>query len=47
MLEILVASSQKLYCRKEVWGYVKVIHKKEKEKEKKELRKKWTSVRDI
>ena len=35
----------KFCCRKETWGYAKVI-KKEKEKKKKRL-KKWTSVRDI
>ena len=35
MLQVLVAISQKFYCKKETWGYAKVIHKKEK----KELRK--------
>ena len=28
MLQVLVAISQKLCCRKETWGYAKVIHKK-------------------
>ena len=28
MLQILVAISQKFCCRKEAWGYAKVIHKK-------------------
>ena len=37
MLQVLVAISQKFCCRKEAWGYAKVIHKKRKEK--KELRK--------
>jgi hypothetical protein len=31
MLQIFVAISQKFYCRKEAWGYVKIIHKKKKE----------------
>ena len=43
MLQVLVAISQKFCCRKEAWGYAKVIHKKRK----KEMRKEWTSVRDI
>ena len=43
MLQVLVTISQKYYCRKEAWGYAKVIHKKEEKREKK----KWTSVRDI
>ena len=38
MLQVLVAISQKFCCRKEAWGYAKVIHKKGK-KRKKELRK--------
>ena len=38
MLQVLVTISQKFCCRKETWGYAKVIQKKEK---------KWTSVRDI
>ena len=46
MLQILVAISQKHCYRKETWGYAKVIHKKRKEKEKRD-EKKWTSVRDI
>ena len=29
MLQVLVAISQKFYCRKEALGYVEVIHKKE------------------
>jgi hypothetical protein len=45
MLQDLVAISQKFCCRKETWGYAKVIHKKRKEKKK--VEKKWTSVRDI
>jgi hypothetical protein len=27
MLQVLVAISQKFYCRKEAYGYAKVIHK--------------------
>ena len=38
MLQVLIAISQKFCCRKEAWGYEKVIHKKRK----KEKRKKWT-----
>ena len=45
MLKDVVATSQKFCCKKETWGYAKVIHKK-REKEKKEM-KKWTSVQDI
>jgi hypothetical protein len=37
MLQVLVAISQKFCCRKEAWGYAKVIHKK---RERKKLRKK-------
>jgi hypothetical protein len=36
MFQILAAISQKFCCRKEAWGYAKVIHEK---KEKKGLRK--------
>ena len=36
MLQVLVAISQKFCCRKETWGYAKVIHKKKKKE------KKWT-----
>ena len=43
--KVLVAISQKFCCIKEACGYAKVIHKKNKKK--KEMRKKWTSVRDI
>ena len=42
MLQVLVAISQKFCCRKETWGYAKVIYKK-----KKRVEKKWTSVKDI
>ena len=42
----MLISLPKFYCRKETWGYAKVIHKKRKEKEKRD-EKKWTSVRDI
>ena len=28
MLQVLVTISQKFCCRKETWGYAKVIHKK-------------------
>ena len=35
MLQVLVAISLKFYCRKEGWGYAKVIHKKREDKEKK------------
>ena len=38
MLQVLVAISQKFCCRKETWGYAKVIHKKIK-KERKKLKK--------
>ena len=38
MLQVLVRYLSKFCCRKETWGYAKVIHKKEK-KQKKELRK--------
>ena len=34
MLQVLVAISKKFYCRKEAWGYAKVIHKKRKRREK-------------
>ena len=34
MLQVLVAISQNFCCRKEIWGYAKVNHKK-REKEKK------------
>jgi hypothetical protein len=44
MLQVLVATCQNLCCKKETWGYAKVILIKKKEKE---LRKKWTSARDI
>ena len=46
MPQVLVAISQKFYCRKEALGYTKVIHKKRREKKKRD-EKKWTSVRDI
>ena len=45
MLQVLVAISQKFCCRKEAWGYAKVIQKKDKRK--KRVEKKWTNVRDI
>jgi hypothetical protein len=32
MLQVLVAISQKFCCRKEVWGYAKVIHEKREKK---------------
>ena len=32
MLQVLIAISEKFCCRKETWGYAKVIHKKRKEK---------------
>ena len=34
MLQVLVAISQKFCCRKEAWGYAKLIHKKKKEEKK-------------
>ena len=37
MLQVLVAISQKFYCRKEAWAIEKLLIKKEKRK--KELRK--------
>ena len=40
MLQVLVVISQKFYCRKEAYGYAKVIQKKKDEK-------KWTSVQYI
>jgi hypothetical protein len=40
MLQVLVAISQNVCCRKEACGYIKVIH----EKNKKRVEKKWTSV---
>ena len=48
MLQVLVTISQSFVVEKKAWGYSKVIPKiKEEEKKKKELRKKWTNVRDI
>ena len=48
MLQVLVTISQKFCCRKETWGYAKVIHKKEKEKKKRvEKKDGHKSVRDI
>ena len=32
MLQVLVAIPQKFGCKKETWGYAKVIHKKERKK---------------
>jgi hypothetical protein len=32
MLQVLVAISQKFYCRKETRGYAKAIHKKREKK---------------
>ena len=43
MLQVLVTISQKFYCKKEAWGYAKVIHKKRK----KELKKMDTKVSEI
>ena len=43
MLQVLVTISQKFCCRKEAWGYAKVIHKKRERKvihEKKRVEKK-------
>ena len=37
MLQILVAISQKFCCRKETWGYAKVIHKKRKKRDEKKM----------
>ena len=37
----MLISLSKFYCRKEAWGYAKVIHKK-REKRKKRVEKKWT-----
>jgi hypothetical protein len=45
MLQVFVAISQKFCCRKETWGYAKVIQKTSK-KERREFKKR-TSVRDI
>ena len=40
MLQVLVAISQKFYCRKEAWAMQKLfIRKKKREKRKKKLRK--------
>jgi hypothetical protein len=44
MLQVLIAISKTFCCRKEAWGYAKVIHKKEREKIEKNGHK---SVRDI
>jgi hypothetical protein len=41
--KFLLLSPQKFCCRKETWGYTKVIYKKKREK----VKKKWTSIRDI
>ena len=41
MLQVLVAISQKICCRKETCGYAKVMQKKERKKRKK-VEKKWT-----
>ena len=35
MLQVLVAISQNLYCKKETWGYAKVIHKKRRKRDEK------------
>ena len=32
MLQVLIAISQRFCCRKEAWGYAKVIHKKREDK---------------
>jgi hypothetical protein len=45
MLQVLVTISQKFCCKEEALDYAKVIHKKRKKK--REVKKKWTSVRDI
>jgi hypothetical protein len=34
MLQVLVAISLKFCCRKEAWGYAKVIHEKNEEEKK-------------
>ena len=34
MLQVLVAISLKFCCRKETWGYAKVIHEKRKKRKK-------------
>ena len=36
MLQVLVAISKKFCCGKGTWGYAKVIHKKQREKEKRD-----------
>ena len=46
MLQVLVAISQRFCCRKETWGYAKVIHKKRKKEERVE-KNGHKSVRDI
>ena len=46
MLQVLVTISPTISMQKRSMGYARVIHKKEKEKKKEEL-KKWTSVQSI
>ena len=47
MLEVLVAISQKFYCRKEPWAMQKLFRKKEKKRKKKLRKNAHKSVRDI
>ena len=47
MLQVLIAISQNFCCRKEAYGYVKVIHKKRERERKKERIEKSGQVFDI
>ena len=47
MLQVLVVVSQSFVAEKKHGAMQKLFMKKKKEKKKRELRKKWTSVRDI
>jgi hypothetical protein len=47
MLQVLVAISQKFYCREKAWAMQKLFIKKKKKKKKISINKKRASVRDI
>ena len=47
MLQVLIAISQNFCCRKEAYGYVKVIHKKRERERKKERIEKSGQVSEI
>jgi hypothetical protein len=44
MLHILVTISKKFCCRKDIWGYAKVIHKKNKKKRRVEKKKEMNKI---